>query len=66
MIINLLAEYMDNSIYKSIQHIRQQHLNSGGDPADFPAYLKDQGVCMNGPFMQVDDQLAMLAKLQFN
>lgn len=70
MILNLFnkdegLEFHYGSIAKLIQEIRSQHLNEGGDPLDFPKYLEDAGVRMDGPLVVITDQFALMAKVKY-
>jgi len=37
----------------------------GVDPIDFPKYLEEAGVKAIGPFIVVEDEFALIAKLKF-
>jgi len=50
---------------KLIQSLRTQHLAEGGDPVDFPEYLKQNGVEMRGAVMVISDEFATMATLKF-
>ncbi|HET8688510.1 MAG TPA: hypothetical protein VFM18_18005 [Methanosarcina sp.] len=50
---------------KLIQDLRARHLAEGGDPVDFPDYLKQNGVEMVGPMVKISDSFATMAKLKF-
>lgn len=48
-----------------IQDLRKQHLAIGGDPVEFPAYLKDNGIYAVGTTTFVPDAVATYAELKF-
>jgi hypothetical protein len=50
-----------------LDEIRTRHLEQGGDPADFPDYLEEQGIKMiPGTFLtEVSDTLVTYAHLKF-
>jgi hypothetical protein len=50
---------------KYIQHLRQDFLDNGGDPLDFPAFLEEAGVKMQGSFAVIEDKFEMMAILKF-
>jgi hypothetical protein len=54
-----------SSVARLIQTLRAQHLAEGGDPVDFPEYLKQNGVEMQGTVMVISDEFATMAKLKF-
>jgi len=61
-----MLEFHYGSVAKLIQTIRTQHLAEGGDPKDFPEYLKQNGVEMVGPLVKISDEFATMAKLKFS
>ena len=50
---------------KLIQALRETHLSEGGDPIDFPKYLEEAGVKAIGPYIVVEDEFSLMAKLKF-
>lgn len=57
-----------NEWYRSAQLIlalKKQFLADGGDPVDFPEYLKEAGVKAVGQFIAVDDSFVTMAKLKY-
>jgi hypothetical protein len=48
-----------------INDLRKQSLEEGIDPLDFPAWLKQQGIEANGPFIHVDDSLVTFSELKY-
>jgi len=58
-------EFFYGSVSKLIQSLRAAHLAEGGNPVDFPAYLKSAGVEMDGPLLVVTDEFSLIAKLKY-
>ena len=53
---------------KLVTDIREESLRLGVDPADFPEYLKNQGIQiiqMDGPFLLITDELMTYAELKY-
>jgi hypothetical protein len=48
-----------------ITDFRQQHTAAGGDPVDFPAFLKDNGIYTVGTTTFIPDAVATYAELKF-
>lgn len=48
---------------KTIQLFRKNHLESGGDPRDFPKFLEENGIKANGLLITVDDRATALEQL---
>lgn len=48
---------------KTIQLLRKGHLDSGGDPRDFPKFLEENGIKANGFLITVDDRATALEQL---
>jgi hypothetical protein len=56
---------MYGSISKLIGELRANHLAEGGDPKDFPEYLKQSGVQMMGPIILIEDSFVTMAELKY-
>lgn len=54
---------VDYEVTRLIRTLRQSHLDSGGDPVDFPAFLAKQGITAVGPFIKVDDNAKSIIAL---
>jgi hypothetical protein len=65
MIIHLQLTPPPPWIKKHIDKVRADHLEQDGDPADFTAYLADNGVTMSGYAMVIDDDTVLAAKLAY-
>lgn len=50
---------------KLILDMKVQFSKDGGDPVDFPKFLKENGVTVDGEFIIVDDSFVTLAYLKF-
>ena len=50
---------------KLVTDIREESLRLGVDPVDFPEYLKNQGIQMDGPFLLITDELITYAELKY-
>ena len=50
---------------KLILDMKVQFIKDGGDPVDFPAYLKEAGVTVDGEFIVMSDEFALMARLKF-
>jgi len=66
MIYNILGKaVLDRSVVKLIQQLREDFLAAGGDPLNFPEYLKLQGVSTVNEFIVVEDDFVTMATLKF-
>ena len=66
VIHNLLGDVtMDYYLAKLITDLRARFIESGGQPEDFPDYLKEQGVECSGFLMKIEDSLMTMARLKF-
>ena len=64
---NLLGnDPMDYYLAKLIMDLKSRFIESGGQPEDFPDYLKKQGVECSGVFIKIEDSLMTMAKLKFS
>lgn len=54
---------VDYEVGKLIQMLRKSHLESGGDPVDFPEFLAKQGITAVGPFIKVDENAKCIIAL---
>jgi hypothetical protein len=54
---------VDYEVTNLIKLLRKSHLESGGDPVDFPAFLATQGISAIGPFIKVDDSAKTIISL---
>lgn len=63
MITNMFTQPMDYHAVQLVLSIKARFLADGGAPANFPEFLKEQGVSAAGPFIRVDDSFTTLAKL---
>jgi hypothetical protein len=54
---------VDYEVGELIKLLRKSHLESGGDPVDFPAFLAKQGITAVGPFIKVDDNAKSIIAL---
>lgn len=63
MITNMFTQPMDYHAVQLVLSLKARFLADGSDPADFPEFLKEQGISATGPFIRVDDSFITLAKL---
>jgi hypothetical protein len=63
VIYNILE--FDWYVGKLILDMKQQFLDAGGSDLDFPDWLSQQGIEVQGPEIHIDDALVTLAKLKF-
>ncbi len=54
---------VDYEVVELIKTLRKSHLESGGDPVDFPDFLAKQGISAIGPFIKVDDNAKTIIAL---
>lgn len=54
---------VDYEVTELIKTLRKSHLESGGDPVDFPEFLAKQGISAIGPFIKVDDNAKTIIAL---
>lgn len=50
-------------LFELIGKLRQIHLESGGDPTEFPNFLEENGIKAIGPLIKVDDNAKAMATL---
>ena len=50
--------------FRHIQALREKHLEGGGNPVDFPDYLKEHGISVEGNIMHVPDSLITFLELK--
>lgn len=50
---------------KLILDMKVQFTKDGGDPVDFPQFLKENGVTVDGEFIVADDSFVTLAYLKY-
>lgn len=50
---------------KLILSLKAQFAKDGGDPVDFPEYLKETGVTVDGQFIVATDEFVAMARLKF-
>jgi len=50
---------------KLILDMKVQFTKGGGDPVDFPEYLKEAGVIVDGQFIIMSDEFVTMAKLKY-
>lgn len=71
MVLNLFGnkndalEFRHGPVAKMIQNLRAIHLTEGGDPKDFPEYLRKAGVQMIGPVLKVEGEFETMARLKY-
>lgn len=63
MITNIFTDPMDHHAVQLVLSLKVRFLADGGDPAEFPKFLKEQGVYAAGPFIRVDDSFITMSKL---
>lgn len=52
-----------NDLQRVVLHWRRQFLANGGDPVDFPAFLAEQGVTVDGPWIKMDQSATVVSAL---
>lgn len=62
-ILNLLDDKGWYPFRKKLQLIRKYHLESGGDPRDFPKFLEEHGIKADGFLIFVDERATTLEQL---
>jgi hypothetical protein len=58
-------EPMDWHVVCLIKDMKKQFLAAGGDPIDFPDFLKAQGIEARSNLICIDDSFVTMAKLKF-
>lgn len=60
---NIINGPFDYELYQLVNKLRRTHLESGGDPTEFPKFLEENGIKAIGPLIKVDDSAKAMAAL---
>lgn len=65
MYVDMWSKRLPRWFAPLITDLRRQHKAAGGDPVDFPAFLKDNGIYTEGTTTFIPDPIATYAELKF-